>query len=851
MDEAIAADATEVRFSQPVYLHVDNFLGAPVGAAVPLGYYDRQRGYWVPAPDGRVIEVLGVSGGLALVDVDGDGNADDASAVALGIDEAERRALAGRYPDGGSLWRSPIPHFTPWDCNWPYVLPDDAEYPESGGDGELDAEGRKHPCRESGSVLSCESQTLGEKIPLPGTPLSLVYSSARAMGRLSREGLNIPLTGGSLPASVRAVVAEAEIGGRLLRETFAPAPDLVWRVEWDRKDAFGREVSGLTWVRGRIGYVYEVTYAALGASSSGGSSFNAPVPAGSSFSRSEDLTATLWSPFARLLDAGGSGLDARTVGLGGFTLDEHHIYDPRRHGVAGGDGIEYAAPVDEGTRARVIIAVGGRPNGRDPNIPGSVLDANLASPAELAPHPDGGYWLVTGGSRPLRRVDARGNLTTVGCTEAELAEGSCLPPEDGQPAAGRDITSWGFTVGSAPDGSVFYVSEDYRIWRIDAAGILHWVAGSGSDSPEPLLGQVGGSARDYAIDPSSLRFDPSGGYLYFVHGDAEVYRVSPDGRLEHVAGLEDGSYSFSGEGGPATQATFRNIQDLALDTNGELYLAHDGFNRANGVYRVGRDGVLVRHAGRGVSDPDCGSEISEGGVNRRDLCFGQGGVRGIAFAPDGALMAMSAAGRLYRLSEPAQVVARSAISTGAQPDFASAFQEVEFRPHMIATAGGAFLVLVRDRIYDLVGLRVLRNINADDIFVPSPDAREAWVFSPEGRHLSTHEMRTGAVLWMMGYGPHGLLETVTDAQGNVTTIERDASGAPTAIVAPAGQRTALSLDTHGYLTSVETPDARVFSIDWAGPADGQPEASDLMRSFTLPSGATSSFTYDEVGRLVS
>jgi hypothetical protein len=40
VDEALAADAKTVNFSQPVYFYVDNFLEIPTGISVPVGYYD-------------------------------------------------------------------------------------------------------------------------------------------------------------------------------------------------------------------------------------------------------------------------------------------------------------------------------------------------------------------------------------------------------------------------------------------------------------------------------------------------------------------------------------------------------------------------------------------------------------------------------------------------------------------------------------------------------------------------------------------------------------------------------------------------------------------------------------------
>jgi hypothetical protein len=52
---------------------VDNFLGYPVGGTVPTGYYDRQEGEWRPSLNGRVITIVALQLGKALVDTDGDG----------------------------------------------------------------------------------------------------------------------------------------------------------------------------------------------------------------------------------------------------------------------------------------------------------------------------------------------------------------------------------------------------------------------------------------------------------------------------------------------------------------------------------------------------------------------------------------------------------------------------------------------------------------------------------------------------------------------------------------------------------------------------------------------------------
>lgn len=76
VDEAVAAGATEVRFAVPVINYLENFLDIPVGIHMPVGYYDRQRGTWVGSDNGRVVEIISVTSGLADLDITGDGVAD-------------------------------------------------------------------------------------------------------------------------------------------------------------------------------------------------------------------------------------------------------------------------------------------------------------------------------------------------------------------------------------------------------------------------------------------------------------------------------------------------------------------------------------------------------------------------------------------------------------------------------------------------------------------------------------------------------------------------------------------------------------------------------------------------------
>jgi hypothetical protein len=133
IDEAVAANAIETTFSQPVIQYNENFLNFQIGIDIPSGSYDRATGRWVASASGRVVKILTNAGGLASLDIDGSGlPATDAGYAALGITVAERQMLATLYPAGHGLWRVPLNHFSAWDSNWPFGPPGDAQPP--GGD---------------------------------------------------------------------------------------------------------------------------------------------------------------------------------------------------------------------------------------------------------------------------------------------------------------------------------------------------------------------------------------------------------------------------------------------------------------------------------------------------------------------------------------------------------------------------------------------------------------------------------------------------------------------------------------------------------------------------------------------
>jgi RHS repeat-associated protein len=139
-----------------------------------------------------------------------------------------------------------------------------------------------------------------------------------------------------------------------------------------------------------------------------------------------------------------------------------------------------------------------------------------------------------------------------------------------------------------------------------------------------------------------------------------------------------------------------------------------------------------------------------------------------------------------------------------------------------------------------LGTPVLFNGN---LLVTSEDGSEVYVISLlTGLHVQTLRPLTGALLYKFGYDAVGKLITVTDANGNVTTIQRNTAEQPVAIVSPFGQTTTLAVDSHGFLSNVTDPLGK--SASFVNSPTG------LLTSRTDQNGNIFNYTYDSNGRLI-
>ncbi|WP_437613827.1 DNRLRE domain-containing protein [Sorangium sp. So ce834] len=851
LDEAVAAGATNVEFTQPVPFYVENFLSFPVGTPVPLGYYDAQQGIWIPSEDGRVIEILDVSGGVASLDVDGDDVADDASALdELGITAEELEQLGALYTAGTSLWRVQVTHFTPWDANWPFGPPDDAVPPPDGSGAATDLP--CNTCKATGSIIECESQVLGERLPVSGTPFSLHYQSDRTLGRRDLYRLPIPLTKATVHSKLLRIGVGVTIAGRSFgyAQSCPCAPNQEYVFEWDGKDALGRDIAGKQPVVVDIGYTYEGEYKKPNLSGTFVGSGS-----GSSFGRlggdriSGNMTRqdiTLHRRWESILGAWHNDADA----LGGLSLSEHHAYDPVTSILYRGDGERRTGRDLPNSLRRVAGEIAASSAAAADGI--NAASAYIGLALGVAVGPDGSVYFPDVLTARVRKIGPDGIISTVAGVYNQRGYNG-----DNQPATSALLFSPG-TMAIGPDGSIYF-KDNCLIRRVAPDGIISTVAGiwgNQSCSTTPvMLDNVAATSVPLGDSVHAISVAPDGTLYMAMH--TRVRMVTPDGIISTVAGT--GQVGHSVDGVRATEAQFAWITAVAAAPDGGFYLAESGGaigSAGNFIRRVDLNGALTTVGG--LAGESTGQTGNGGPATSAFL----GSPQALALGPDGSIyfttqrIADHDYPTLRRIS-PDGIITTIAGNRGTLPTLCTSTS-----PHcgLDGPATKAWFIMPRGlavtpngEIFIADGVQANNSlivrlkapfpgVAPGNITVPSEDGAEYYVFDERGRHLATKDALLGGTRYQFGYDPEGRLTTVTDVDGQVTSIQRNASGVATAIVAPTLQTTSLAMDAEGYLWTLTNPANETTTLEYY-PGTG------LLMSMLEPLGRLHEFEYDE-GRLI-
>ena len=255
---------------------------------------------------------------------------------------------------------------------------------------------------------------------------------------------------------------------------------------------------------------------------------------------------------------------------------------------------------------------------------GPATEARLDWPSGVALDSQGNVYIADQENERIRRVDPEGIITTHAGSGSYRYEGE----EDGIPATEARL-NWPTGVAVDAEDNV-YIADSYNgvIRKVDTTGIITTIAGSGRTygfgvtADENEVGD-GGPATEAKLDyPTALAVDAEGNVYIADRGYNRIRRVEPGGVITTIAGT--GEAGFGGDGGPAAQAQLNGPAGIALDEEGgNVYIAD---SRNNLVRRIDLlTGIITTVAG---ADDDAVVSGADAQI---------AAPRGVAFDADGTL----------------------------------------------------------------------------------------------------------------------------------------------------------------------------------------------------------------------
>jgi sugar lactone lactonase YvrE len=259
----------------------------------------------------------------------------------------------------------------------------------------------------------------------------------------------------------------------------------------------------------------------------------------------------------------------------------------------------------------IITTVAGNGTSGSSGDGGQATSANLAHPLSVSLDDHSNLLIADSPNERIRKVSTNGIITTV------AGNGSAGHSGDGGPATDASLF---YPCGLALDasGNLLIADENNnRIRKIDTYGIITTVAGNGTNG---YSGDGNQATNASLYNPCGLAFDASGNLFIADFNNSRIRKVDTNGVITTVAGK--GSSSYSGDGGPATNAGLSPVSML-FDIYGNLFIADYANNR---IRKVDINGIITTVAGNGS-----GSYSGDGGAPANASLFHPQGVAMDAF----------------------------------------------------------------------------------------------------------------------------------------------------------------------------------------------------------------------------
>uniref|UniRef100_A0A2K6JWZ4 Teneurin-2 n=1 Tax=Rhinopithecus bieti TaxID=61621 RepID=A0A2K6JWZ4_RHIBE len=654
-----------------------------------------------------------------------------------------------------------------------------------------------------------ETQVLHEEIELPGSSVKLRYLSSRTAGYKSL--LKITMTQSTVPLNLIRVHLMVAVEGHLFQKSFQASPNLAYTFIWDKTDAYGQRVYGLSDAVVSVGFEYETCPSLI-----------------------------LWEKRTALLQ----GFELDPSNLGGWSLDKHHILNVKSGILHKGTG-ENQFLTQQPAIITSIMGNGRRRSISCPSCNGLAEGNKLLAPVALAVGIDGS--LYVGDFNYIRRIFPSRNVTSIlelrnnpahkyylavdpvsgslyvsdtnsrriyrvkslsgakdlaGNSEVVAGTGEqCLPFDEARCGDGGkaiDATLMSPRGIAVDKNGLMYFVDATMIRKVDQNGIISTLLGSNDlTAVRPLSCDSSMDVAQVRLEwPTDLAVNPMDNSLYVLENNV-ILRITENHQVSIIAGrpmhcqVPGIDYSLSKL---AIHSALESASAIAISHTGVLYITETDEKKINRLRQVTTNGEICLLAGA-ASDCDCKNDVNCNCYSGDD-----------AYATDAILNSPS--------------------SLAVAPD---------------GTIYIADLGNIRIRAVSK-NKPVLNAFNQYE--AASPGEQELYVFNADGIHQYTVSLVTGEYLYNFTYSADNDVTELIDNNGNSLKIRRDSSGMPRHLLMPDNQIITLTLGTNGGLKVVSTQNLELGLMTYDG-------NTGLLATKSDETGWTTFYDYDHEGRLTN
>jgi trimeric autotransporter adhesin len=302
--------------------------------------------------------------------------------------------------------------------------------------------------------------------------------------------------------------------------------------------------------------------------------------------------------------AGGGAVPQGGTALGGPALDA--TFTAPRNVALDPDGTLYISDFGANIVYRVspagnlTVLAGTGSAGYSGDASSSIL-AQLNSPAGIASDSNGAVYIADSGNNCIRKV-FENVISTVfnatGPTGVAINGGSLyIASSNYLGTLYMPFTGVASALDVAADtaGNVFATTGQFAI-EVTNVGTLNTIAGSGLNV---YFGGDGGPALSARLHtPSGIALDSQGNKYIADTANHRIRQITPGGMISTIAGT--GIAGADGDKGPATLATLNFPESVAIDSTNNLYIADTGNNK---IRKITPDGNIST-ALDGLSNPE-------------------------------------------------------------------------------------------------------------------------------------------------------------------------------------------------------------------------------------------------------